>query len=171
MPLPSVDFLRELEKHLLLIYTGKSRLSGDIIDRVMRAYRRGDPEVTSALDNLAAAATQMREALIAESLRRVGEVMNFNWENQKRLYDEMTTIKIDALIRATSEVGVLGVKASGAGGGGCLCVLAEPDREHLVVTAAEDLGGRIISFKLDFSGLRRWTASAMSGTQAINYYG
>jgi D-glycero-alpha-D-manno-heptose-7-phosphate kinase len=154
----SEDFLRELEKHLLLIYTGKSRLSGDIIDRVMGAYRRGDEQVIQALDGLAKAAVQMREALEAESLRQVGEVMNFNWENQKLLYEEMTTVKIEALIQAMSEAGVLGVKASGAGGGGCIIVLAQPDREHLVAAAAEDLGGRIISFKLDFSGLRCWRA-------------
>lgn len=157
----SEGFLRELEKHLLLVYTGKSRLSGNIIDRVMGAYRRGDPGVTGALDNLAEAAEQMRQALTDESLQRVGQVMNLNWENQKRLYDEMTTIKIEALVEATSRVGILGVKASGAGGGGCIFILSQPDREHLVATAAEDLGGQIVSFKLDFSGLRRWTASAI----------
>ncbi len=155
----SEDFLRELEKHLLLIYTGKSRLSGDIIDRVMGAYKRGDEQVSQALDNLKVAAEEMREALLAEDLRRVGEVMNFNWENQQRLYEEMCTRKIAVLIEAMQEeAGLLGVKASGAGGGGCIIALAHPDREHLAVRAAEDLGGQLIDFKLDFTGLRRWTA-------------
>jgi len=155
----SEDFLRELEKHLLLVYTGKSRLSGDIIDRVMGAYRRGEEKVSRALDNLTTAADEMRQALQQEDLRRVGEVLNFNWENQKQLYDEMTTIKIEALITTASQEGMLGVKASGAGGGGCIVMLAQPDREHLVASAAEDLGGQIIDFKFDFSGLRRWTAA------------
>ena len=153
------DFVREMEKHLLLIYTGNSRLSGNIVDRVMGAYSDGDAEVTEALGNLTAAASEMRTAIEAQDLRQMGEVMNFNWKNQKRLYAEMTTLKIEALIAAMSEVGILGVKASGAGGGGCIIVLAQPDREHLVVRAAEDLGGQVISFKFDTSGLCRWCAA------------
>jgi D-glycero-alpha-D-manno-heptose-7-phosphate kinase len=152
------DFLREMEKHLVLIYTGNSRLSGNIIDRVMGAYSAGEQQVTQALGNLRDAAGEMKAAIEAEDLRRVGEVMSWNWENQKRLYEEMTTLKIEALIAAMREVGILGVKASGAGGGGCVIVLAHPDREHLVVRAAEDLGGRVISFKFDTSGLCRWRA-------------
>ena len=153
------DFVREMEKHLLLIYTGNSRLSGNIIDRVMGAYSAGEAKVTEALGNLRTAASEMKAAIEAQDLRRMGEVMNFNWENQKRLYDEMTTLKTEALIAAMREVGILGVKASGAGGGGCIIVLAQPDREHLVVRAAEDLGGRVISFKFDTSGLCRWRAA------------
>jgi D-glycero-alpha-D-manno-heptose-7-phosphate kinase len=153
------DFLRELEKHLLLIYTGKSRLSGDIIDRVMGAYQAGDQRVTAALLNLKEAALEMRAALLAEDLRRVGEVMSWNWENQQQLYAEMTTHKMAAIIQAMQqEGGLLGVKASGAGGGGCLIALCQPDREHLAARAAEDLGGQLISFQLDFTGLRRWQA-------------
>ena len=156
----SEDFLRELEKHLLLVYTGKSRLSGDIIDRVMGAYQSGDEKVTSALHNLCEAAEQMRQAILNEDLKGVGEAMNFNWENQQRLYAEMTTRKINALIEAMSEeAGLLGCKAAGAGGGGCIIALCVPDREHLAAKAAEDLGGQVISFKFDFSGLLRWQAT------------
>lgn len=154
----STDFIFELEKHLIVVYTGKSRLSGNIIDSVMGAYRAGDPTVTQALHNLRAAAEEMKAAIQAEDLRRVGEVMDFNWENQKRLYDEMTTLKIEALHQAMAAEGLFGLKASGAGGGGCVIALAQPDREHLVARAAEDLGGQIIDFKVDFTGLQRWWA-------------
>ncbi len=152
----SDDFLRELEKHLVLVYTGKSRLSGDIIDRVMGAYQRGDEKVTQALDNLRQAAEEMRKAIEDEDFFRVGEVMDFNWENQKRLYDEMTTLKIEALVQAMREAGIVGVKAAGAGGGGCVVALAMPDKEHLVHLAAEDLGGLVIEFQFDTAGLVRW---------------
>lgn len=154
----SRDFIFELEKHLVVVYTGKSRLSGNIIDRVMNAYRDGNPAVTEALHNVRAAADDMRAAIQAEDLSRVGQVMNFNWENQKRLYDEMTTLKIEALHEAMQAEGLLGFKASGAGGGGCVIALAQPDREHLVARAAEDLGGQIIDVKVDFTGLQRWWA-------------
>ncbi|MEN6642243.1 MAG: GHMP kinase [Armatimonadia bacterium] len=152
----SRDFLYELEKHLLLIYTGKSRLSGDIISRVMGAYKREDEQVKSALLNIRQAASDMKDAFLAEDLKRVGEVLDFNWENQKRLYPEMTTPKIDALFAVARPEGLLGGKACGAGGGGCILLLCERDREHHVRRAVTDLGGMPIDFNFDHDGLQVW---------------
>lgn len=153
---PSDDFMLEFEKSLLLVYTGKSRLSGDIISIVMGAYRRQEAAMTEPLMNLRAAGTLMRDAVVAEDLGRVGEVLEFNWENQKRLYPEMTTPKIEALFAAARRAGLLGGKACGAGGGGCIALLCEPDREHVVRREVEDLGGQCIDFTFDVNGLRIW---------------
>lgn len=158
LPIPD-SFLMELEKHLLLVYTGKSRLSGDIISRVMGAYEREDRQVCEALRNIRQAALQMQEALQATDLRRVGEVLSLNWENQKRLYSEMTTPKIEALFSVAAPAGLLGGKACGAGGGGCILLLCQPDREHRVRRAVEDLGGRCIEFQFDARGLQVWEAT------------
>lgn len=152
----SRDFIYELEKHLLLIYTGKSRLSGDIISRVMGAYKGSDPQVKSALMNIRQAGREMREAFLAEDLARIGQVLDFNWENQKLLYPEMTTPKIDALLTVARPEGVLGAKACGAGGGGCILLLCERDHEHHVRRALTDLGGQPIDFNLDHEGLQVW---------------
>jgi len=153
---PSRDFVLELEKALLLVYTGKSRLSGDIISTVMGAYQRGENGVTEALVNLRQAGLDMREAIMAEDLARAGEVLDYNWENQRRLYDEITTPKIEALFAVARPQGVLGGKACGAGGGGCIVLLCEPDREHLVRRAIEDLGGECIDFNFDYDGVVAW---------------
>ncbi len=153
---PAEDLLLELEKSLLLVYTGKSRLSGDIISRVMGGYRRNDSRMIQPLTNLREAGRMMREAILDEDLTRVGEVLDLNWQNQKRLYDEMTTPKIEALFSVARPAGLLGGKACGAGGGGCIVLLAEPDREHIVRRNVEDLGGQCIDFHFDRDGLRVW---------------
>lgn len=156
---PSPDFMLEFEKSLLLVYTGKSRLSGDIISVVMGAYRRNEARMTEPLMNLREAGSLMRDAIVAEDLGRVGEVLEFNWENQKRLYPEMTTPKIEALFDAARRAGLLGGKACGAGGGGCIALLCAPDREHIVRREVEDLGGQCIDFTFDLDGLRVWQPS------------
>ena len=153
---PSRDFLLELEKSMLLVYTGKSRLSGDIISTVMGAYQRNEEEMTEPLMNLRQAGYDMRDAILDEDIQRVGEVLNFNWENQKRLYEEMTTAKIEALFSIAANGGILGGKACGAGGGGCIVLLCEPDREHVVRRDVEDLGGHCIDFNFDYEGLTVW---------------
>ncbi|MGI5817129.1 MAG: GHMP kinase [Armatimonadota bacterium] len=153
---PSRDFLLELEKSLLLVYTGKSRLSGDIISTVMGAYQRSEQTMTEPLMNLRDAGREMREAILAEDIVRVGEVLDHNWEQQKRLYEDMTTPKIEALLDIAQDAGLLGAKACGAGGGGCIALLCEPDREHIVRRDVEDLGGHCIDFNFDHDGLVVW---------------
>ncbi|NLO04757.1 MAG: GHMP kinase [candidate division WS1 bacterium] len=162
---PSHDFLLELEKSLLLVYTGKSRLSGDIISRVMSAYLRHESTMTEPLMNLREAGLMMREAIIAEDLARVGEVLSFNWENQKRLYEDMTTPKIEALFSIAAPAGLLGGKACGAGGGGCIVLLCEPDREHVVRRNVKDLGGHCIDFNFDHDGLQVWRPTMKGSSQ------
>ena len=57
-----------LEKHLVLVYTGKSRLSGDIHTHVWGGYGRKEPSVVNAIEqmkSLARAAEQMGFAGIA----------------------------------------------------------------------------------------------------------
>ena len=48
----SFDILCELEKSLILCYTGKSRLSGDIHQNVLDAFLGGQKETVDALRNL-----------------------------------------------------------------------------------------------------------------------
>ncbi len=153
---PSVDFVLDLEKHLTLVYTGQSRLSGNIIQQVMGPYGEGDTGISEALHNIRQCALEMRRAFLNEDLTRIGELMSVNWENQKRLSPTTTTPKIEALFKVVEDCGMLGGKACGAGGGGCLIFLAEADREHVIREAVQDLGGQILPFNLDYTGLQVW---------------
>ena len=72
-------FSSELERRMLLCYTGASRFSGDTIGRVMRAYERGDATVAGALHALRGIAERTTEALRAADLSRLGELLTENW--------------------------------------------------------------------------------------------
>jgi len=58
-------FAAALERRTVLCYTGRSRVSGDTIARVMAAYERGEPRVTGALRAMKDLAATMAEALRA----------------------------------------------------------------------------------------------------------
>jgi D-glycero-alpha-D-manno-heptose-7-phosphate kinase len=152
----SRNFLLDLEKHLTLVYTGKSRLSGNIIQQVMGPYAEGDRSIAEALGNIRQCTLDMKAAFCAEDIVRIGELMSANWENQKRLSPSMTTPKTEALLRVAEDCGMLGAKACGAGGGGCLLFLSDADREHVLREAVQDLGGQILPFNFDFGGLEVW---------------
>jgi D-glycero-alpha-D-manno-heptose-7-phosphate kinase len=120
-------FLAELERRTLLCYTGRSRLSGETIVRVMAAYERGEPAVTGALQRLRALAYEMADALVAADLARVGALLAENWRCQQALDPAMCTPEMRRLEAALRAAGALGGKAAGAGAGGCMFFLAGDD--------------------------------------------
>jgi len=154
----SRDALYELEKNLVLCYTGKSRLSGDIHRKVREAYEGKKPKTRQALRNLKSIAFEMKNALFKGDLKIFGGLLNENWENQKALHPSVTNPQIDDIFKAVMANGALGGKACGAGGGGCLLFYAQPDCEHLVRKKLEEAGVNVIDFNFDFTGLQTWTA-------------
>jgi len=146
--------LLELQKHLVLCYTGQSRLSGDIHGHVSDAFRKGDPDTTAAIANLKRIARVMKERLLLGDLDGFAQLLSENWDNQKRLHPSVTNERIDELFAIAAEAGAAGGKACGAGGGGCLAFLAKPDHEHIVRQALLDDGVRVLDFVFDFQGLQ-----------------
>jgi len=154
----SRDTRLELEKNLLLVYTGKSRLSGDIHSKVTGAWRAREPETTDAIRQLKRITVEMKEALLGGELEAFGRLMNENWQQQKRLHPSVSNAQIEDLFERAYAEGALGGKACGAGGGGCLLFYCRPDSEHKVQRALEGQGVRTIDFNFDDLGVQTWEA-------------
>ena len=150
------ETLYELEKNLVLCYTGGSRLSSDIHQRVTNAYLNGEDETIDAMQNLRQIAHETKNSLMKGDLGSFGELLGENWENQKRLHSSITNPQIDTLFGISYRNGALGGKASGAGGGGCLLFYCESDKEHIVRKKLEEAGVEVIGFNFDFTGLQTW---------------
>ncbi|MCG9128273.1 GHMP kinase [Candidatus Poribacteria bacterium] len=148
----------ELEKNLVLCYTGQSRLSGNIHQNVTEAYKSKEPGVRKALNNLKEIAESTKNALMRGRLSDFGELLTENWQNQKKLHPSVTNDRIEKLFTIANENGAIGGKVCGAGGGGCLLFYCQPTREHNVRQKLEDAGTKIIDFNFDFDGLQIWRA-------------
>src|SRR5688500_20174292 len=78
----SDSFASELERRLILCYTGKSRLSSNIHENVWGAFRRGAPETVKALYALRDGAYRMREGLLRENFDEFATSIGESWEDQ-----------------------------------------------------------------------------------------
>src|SRR5688500_7419629 len=143
----------ELEKRLVLVYTGVSRVSGDIVGNVMKAYEAGVPETVDALHTLRRLAGDVKQALLNGDVERLGPALAENWRCQKALHASVTNDGMEALMGVAERAGALGGKALGAGGGGCLLFLAKADAEHAVRRALTDAGATPLDFSMDYTGL------------------
>jgi D-glycero-alpha-D-manno-heptose-7-phosphate kinase len=148
----------ELEKRLVLAYTGVSRVSGDIVSKVMGAYESGTPRTVDALRTMRRLADDVKVALLGGDMDRLGEALVENWRCQKDLHPSVTSAAIDDLYQRAVEAGAMGGKALGAGGGGCLLFLAQPDREHQVRRVLAEAGAQVLEFGLEWNGLQVWPA-------------
>src|SRR5213075_2871515 len=82
-------FAAALERQTVLCYTGRSRVSGATIARVMAAYERGDRQVTGALRAMRDLAEAMAQALRASDVGRMAMLLRENWRHQQLLDSEM----------------------------------------------------------------------------------
>ena len=148
------EFLGELERRLVLCYTGASRFSGATIERVMRSYERGDAAVARSLDGLREVAGRVAEALRAGDLARLGALLSDNWRHQQALDGGMCTPEMARLEEAMRSAGALGGKAAGSGAGGSMFFLAPDDPEPLR-DAARSLGMRLLPVRWAPGGVHR----------------
>ena len=143
----------ELGHRLVLAYTGASRQSGINNWDVMVRRIGGDPAVRGAFDAIRDAAAGVRAALERRQWRDLAMHLAGEWESRKRLASAVTTPEIDRLIGRAEEAGALAGKVCGAGGGGCLFCLVEPERHHAVSTALAAAGATVLPFTIDTAGL------------------
>ncbi len=159
----SSGVINELEKRLVLCYSGDSRLSGDIIQRVQGAYVAGEAATCGALRSMRDLAMSLRDALIGGAVDELGPILQANWRGQRALHPSVTTEHVDSLFMVAEAHGALGGKACGAGGGGCLVFVAAPDEERTLRTALATAGAQIIDFNIDRTGLQTWQVDEATG--------
>ena len=155
---PSVRL--ELQKHLVVCYSGEARFSSEANARMIEAYERGDPEVVGAMERVKDVACELREAFEQGQVDGIGGLLNAETEARLKLSPEAMTPKMAALGEAAREAGAVGAKICGAGGGGCMLFLAGPDQESAVCRALVGLGGQVIDFAFDDTGVEVWESPA-----------
>jgi D-glycero-alpha-D-manno-heptose-7-phosphate kinase len=146
----------ELESSLILLFTGASRESAAIISHQSETVSAGGKSL-EAMFQLKREATEMKEALLFGQIGDIAKVLRSGWEAKKATSDAVTTTEIDRLFELAMSAGALAGKVSGAGGGGFMMFLAEPERHASVVAALRQATGQYpTGARFTQSGSRTW---------------
>ena len=113
----------ELERRLVLCYTGEPRNSGTNNWDIFKRHIDGDQHIFDCFEHIRDTAAAMRRALTEADWDGVGRAIAEEWEHRKRLAPGVSTPAIDALIARAMGAGATAAKVCGAGGGGCLVEL------------------------------------------------
>src|SRR5215472_8902893 len=146
--------VRELEQRLVLCYTGKPRQSGINNWEVFKAHIDGNKKVHTNLERIAEVAQAMHLSLEKRDWKETGRLMREEWSFRRRSLPTISTRTIDRIIEGARKNGALSGKVCGAGGGGCVVLLIEPDARPEVENAIQEAGGEILPMSIDRSGVQ-----------------
>lgn len=132
-----------LEKHLILFFTGKSRVSSQVV-----ATYAAKPD-QFALMRLAEAGI---EALQRGRYEHLGGLIDQSFRLKASLSPEVCPAEVSDLYATARVYGAFGGKLTGAGGGGCLLLVAPPEKQPGIIAALSEKGCVHIPFHFDFDG-------------------
>jgi D-glycero-alpha-D-manno-heptose-7-phosphate kinase len=146
--------LDELERRVLVCYTGKPRQHGINNWEVFKAQISGNRAVQNSLERISEVAQEMRLALEKPDWQHAGRLMREEWSFRKRNLPTISTKTIDRVIENARRNGALAGKVCGAGGGGCVVLLIEPDARERVEKAILEAGAAILPTTIDRQGVQ-----------------
>ncbi|MCX7114392.1 MAG: kinase [Gammaproteobacteria bacterium] len=122
--------LKELESHLMLFFTGFSRIASEIAKSKIDNFKNRVTELTKmgAMVEEAIQILQSPETPIDV----FGELLHQSWLYKRQLSTLVSTPQIDVFYEEAMDAGAIGGKILGAGGGGFLLLFVPPERQEKV---------------------------------------
>jgi len=165
--------LRELQDHMLLYFTGRSRIASEVAkDQVAR--------MSMNIRQLSIMRQMVDQAIAiltgGGALTEFGALLHEGWMLKRSLSPQVSAPLIDDAYESARAAGAIGGKLLGAGGGGFMLLFAKPEdhlriRERLssflcVPFCFEQTGSQIMVFEPEASWEGRVTPSGFS-TEAV----
>ena len=150
-------YLNEFESSLVICFTGQSRHSETIIKEQIQGLVGMNAETVESMHQLKADAALMREALLRGDMRDMADILMRSWKAKKRTARGVATDAVERLFDLAIGEGAWGGKVSGAGGGGFLMFITDPENRHHLISTLNAAGGRASSVKVTFDGAEAWS--------------
>jgi D-glycero-alpha-D-manno-heptose-7-phosphate kinase len=103
-------------------------------------------------------AQQMKEALLRGRLDTIGEILDYGFQQKKRMAEGISNPWLEEIYETAQKAGASGGKISGAGGGGFMIFYCPGNARYSVAEALRKLGGMVQPYQFTQSGIRYWTA-------------
>mgnify|MGYP000014709480 CR=1 FL=1 len=129
----------KMEIPLVIGDTHVSRSTRDLVARVREKHERFPSIVEPILRSGRQIVLQAIEAMRQGDIKTLGELADINHALLCAVGVSCETL--EWLITNARKAGALGAKLTGAGGGGCMIALTEPDRMETVAEAIQHAGG------------------------------
>ena len=139
--------LDELQRHLLLVYTGLSRHASEIAAEQVSSI----PNKGRELRTMRALVDEAQGILCStKPLDEFGRLLHQSWELKRTLSSKIAPAFVDVIYEQARHAGARGGKLLGAGGGGFMLMFVEPERRKAVIASLKGL--LTVPFQFERSG-------------------
>lgn len=145
----------ELKKHLMLCFTGFSRIASEVAKSKIDNLKARAAELTYMRSMVEQAIDILQNP--AMQIEAFGELLDTAWKYKRSLSERVSTPEIDELYQAARNAGAIGGKLLGAGGGGFLLLFARPEKQEAIRQRLnnlihvpfdfEDSGSRVVLYQ------------------------
>jgi D-glycero-alpha-D-manno-heptose-7-phosphate kinase len=151
----SSQFLCEFEASLMVCFTGESRASAVIQDQV-KAATEHDRTALEAMHQLKSDAIDMKQALLGGNIRHIAEVLNRSWRAKRKTSKSVSNARVEEIFELGLKNGAVAGKVSGAGGGGFLMFMTDPEQRYRLVSALTEAGVHATPVQFTDGGAQSW---------------
>jgi len=137
-PLPiSYDKRKRLEEHLMLFFTGFTRIASDIAQEQIKKTPDRKKQLTRMY-------TMVDEGLDIlndkdDDLTAFGRLLHEAWAYKRSLTNRISNSELDTIYEKARTAGAIGGKLLGAGGGGFMLFFVEPEKQKKVKSTLKHL--------------------------------
>lgn len=146
------SYVEDLEEHIMLGFSGISRLSEVQAKKQVDSIKEGKSVQTlEAMQKLTNEALRIFEHESSSAIKDIGLLLQEQWNYKRTLTDSVANSDINSIYDAAIQAGAYGGKLMGAGGGGFFMFLAPPDAHQKIKDALKQINVWI-PFNFDYEG-------------------
>jgi len=149
----SRELADELNRNLLLFFTGTARSSDPILQEQEQGVREDRKQIVDSMHSIKELGHRILEAVEAGNPDAIGARFHEHWQYKKRISSQMTNPDFDRIYEIAMQSGALGGKISGAGGGGFFTFYV-PDRQKEFRLKMRELNLKEMRYRFDLEGTR-----------------
>jgi len=149
----SYEVADELNKNLLIFFTGKTRSADEILREQEKGAKEGKASVVDSMHYIKELGYQILDAAESGNIDEVGRKFHEHWQYKKKISSKMSNPEFDRIYDAALVNGALGGKISGAGGGGFFTFYV-PGNQKTFREKMREYGLREMRYRFDFEGTK-----------------
>jgi len=137
---------------LVVGYTGIKADTPTLVKMVREKRTKEPDKINHIFNEIEKIVNSAKTEIENENWKEVGRLMNLNQNLLRNL--DISSKKLEDLIKAALDAGAYGAKLSGAGGGDCMIAIVDENNLDKIKQAIEKAGGSIIDAKIPAEGAK-----------------
>jgi len=125
-----VERREELRDHLMLCFTGFSRIASEIAKSKIDNLRKRETALLRMRNMVDEGVAVLQDC--SQPIDSFGKLLDESWHYKRKLSERVSTPEIDEIYETAMEAGAIGGKILGAGGGGFLLIFAKSEKQAAI---------------------------------------